>query len=129
MAIKNKGKTKLFDKLSDKVEIIRIRPTFNLKTLSRRLADKEGVILSAKYYQRLPHDLMFLLEKIVSDIPVAIWSNQISNLTIAPKNIFLVNNMTWETTITKFIWAIAQSKNINKVKELMAKDIAGEIMD
>jgi L-asparaginase len=129
VAIKNKGKTKLFDKLSEKVEIIRIRPTFNLKTLSRRLADKEGVILSAKYYQHLPRDLMFLLEKIVPDIPVAIWSNQISNLTIAPKNIFLINNMTWETTITKFIWAVAQSKNINKVKELMARDIAGEIMD
>ena len=129
LALNNKGKTKLFDQLSDQVEIIRITPVLNLKILAKRLVDREGIIVNAKYYQELPRDLMFLFEKITPDLPVVIWTNRIQALPIAPKNIILINNLTWETTVTKFMWAVGQTTNAQKVKELMLKDVAGEIID
>ena len=129
LALNNKGKTKLFDQLSDQVEIIRITPVLNLKILAKRLVDREGIIVNAKYYQELPRDLMFLFEKITPDLPVVIWTNRIQALPIAPKNIILINNLTWETTVTKFMWAVGQSTNAQKVKELMLKDVAGEIIE
>ncbi len=128
VVLKNKGKTKFFDQLSDKIEIIKISPTLNLKTLAKRLADREGIIVNAEYYQNLPQDLLFLFEKITPDIPVVIWTNQIGSPIIAPKNILLINNMTWETTVTKFMWALTQGKSLAKIKELMQKGIAGEII-
>ncbi|MFA6215556.1 MAG: asparaginase domain-containing protein [Patescibacteria group bacterium] len=124
-----KSKTKFYHRLSDKVEIIDLLPTLNLKSLTRRVADKEGIIVNAGIFQTLPVDLVFLLEKVTADIPVIIWSKNISNPVLAPKNILLINNLTWETTVTKFMWALAESKNIAKIKELMAKDIVGEIID
>jgi len=125
---KSQGKPKLFEQLSDKIEIIRVSPTLNLKTLSKRLSDREGIIVNAKYYQNLPQDLMFLFEKITPDTPVIIWTNQINNPIIAPKNILLINNMTWEACVTKFMWAVTQAKSLAKIKELMETDIAGEII-
>ncbi|MBU0576758.1 asparaginase, partial [Patescibacteria group bacterium] len=41
--LRGKSKAKLFDQLSDKVEIINLSPTLNLKALTKQLAEKEGV--------------------------------------------------------------------------------------
>lgn len=126
---KNKGKTKLYDELENSIEIVKIGPTINLKELSKRLADKKGVIVKAGKYAALPVDLMFILEKVTADVPVIIWSKVLEQTSIAPKNILLVNNMTWESTLLKFMWALTQSNNIKKVKQLMGSDIAGEILE
>lgn len=126
---KNKGKVKFFGKLSDKVEIIEASPAINLKTLTSRVAEKEGIIVDASRYQDLPQDLMFLLEKITADIPVIIWSRQAKAQVLAPKNVLLINNLTWETTVTKFMWVLGQTNNIKQIKVLMAKDVAGETIE
>lgn len=126
---KNKGKTKLYDELENSIEIIKIGPTINLKELTKRLADKKGVIVKAGKYAALPTDLMFILEKVISDVPVIIWSKVLESTSIAPKNILLVNNMTWESTLLKFMWSLTQSNNIKKVKQLMSSDVAGEILE
>ena len=127
-ALQNSGKVKFFDKLSDKIEIIQLSPFLSPKVLAKQVGDKEGIIVNANIYQTLPEDLIFLLEKITPDIPVVIWSKKISATVLVPKNILVVNNLTWETTVTKFMWAVAQTKNVSKIKELILKDIAGEIM-
>ncbi len=126
---KNKGKVKLFDKLSDKIEIIQSNPVINLKALAKRVVNKEGIIVNMDQYQDLPQDLMFFLEKITADIPVVIWTNQLQSKILAPKNVLLINNLTWETAVVKFMWALGQTKNIKQIKELMAKEIAGEIIE
>lgn len=127
-ALQNSGKVKFFDKLNDKIEIIQLNPFLSPKALAKQVSDKEGIVVNANIYQTLPEDLIFLLEKITRDTPVVIWSKKISSMVLASKNIIVVNNLTWETTVTKFMWATAQTKNISKIKELMAKDIAGEII-
>lgn len=126
---KNKGKTKLYDELENNIEIVKIGPTINLKELYKRLADKKGVIVKAGKYAALPTDLMFILEKVTADIPVVIWSKTLEQNSIAPKNILLVNDMTWESTLLKFMWALVQSNNTKKVKQLMGSDIAGETLE
>lgn len=123
---RNKGKVKFFDKLSSKVEVIDLSPVIDFKSLTKRLADKEGVIVNANGYRNIPHDLLFLLEKSAPNTPVVILSDQIVGSVLSPRNILLINNLTWEAAVTKFMWALVQSKNINKVKQLMSKDIAGE---
>lgn len=126
---KNKGKTKLYDELENNIEIVKIEPIINLQELSKRLVDKKGVIVKAGKYAALPIDLMFILEKLTSDIPIIIWSKVLEPTSVASKNILLVNNMTWESTLLKFMWALTQSSNIKKVKQLIGNDVAGEILE
>jgi len=129
LVVKGRGKAKLFDRLSEKVEIINISPLLNLKALAKRLPEKEGIVINADAYQNFPQDLMFLLEKITAGLPVIIWSRRITDPAIVPKNVLLINNLTWETTVTKFMWVLTQSQKIAKVKELMIKDLVGEIIE
>lgn len=127
--VKPKGKAKLFAELNNNIEIVKIGPTINLKELAKRLADKPGIIVKAGKYQAVPTDLMFVLSKVISDIPVVVWSRILEPSSIAPKNFILVNNMTWEATLTKFMWALTQEQGMQKLKQLMASDVAGEILD
>lgn len=125
---RNKDKTKLFDKLNVNFEVVNISPLINFKELTKRLTGKDGVIVRAEDYQALPADLLFVLEKITSDVPVVIWSRKIEASPLVSSNMILVNNMTYEATEAKFAWALAQAKDIKKVKELMIKNIAGELI-
>jgi len=126
--IKNKGKTKLYNELNKNIEIINLSPILNLKELSQKVAHKQGIIVNGGDYHKLPEDLNLLFEKLAKDTPVVIWSKSIQAQIIGPGNIFVINNMTWPTTVTKFMWAVSQKKGIKKIKELMAKDINGEII-
>jgi len=124
----NKGKVRFFNQLDSNIEIINIMPTLDLKSLTKRIADKAGVIVNSGDYHRLPEDLIFLFEKITRDIPVVIWSKSIKTEVLGPKNILIINNMTWEATVVKLMWALTQARNVKKVKELMADNIAQEII-
>lgn len=126
---KQKGQTKLFTELNNNIEIVKIGPTINLKELAKRIADKQGIIVKAGNYQALPADLMFVLSKVTSDIPVVIWSRVLEPSSIAPKNVMIVNNLTWESALTKFMWALTQQQDIQKIKQLMASEVAGEILE
>ena len=125
--LNNKGQLKSFKELNNNFAIIDILPTINLKSLTRQVADKDGVLVKAFPYRNLPHDLVFFLGKITQDIPVVIWTKHLEQPVLAPKNLILINNLTWEATLTKLMWALTQSKQVKKVKELMIKDVAGEI--
>ncbi len=126
---KNKGKVKFFEKLSSKVEIIEATPIINLKNLAERVSGKEGIIIDASKFQDLPSDLLFFLEKIIPNIPVIVWSRQIKNQILAPNNVMLINNLTWEATATKFMWVLGQTNNHKQIQALMNKDIAGETIE
>lgn len=126
--IKNKGKTRLFNELNKNIEIINLSPMLSLKDLAQKTAHKQGIIVNGGMYHKLPENLNNFFEKVSKDKPVLVWSKSIQGQIIGARNILVVNNMTWETTVTKFMWALAKTKNIKKIKELMNKDISGEIM-
>ena len=126
--LNNKGKLKIYSDLNTNIEAIEVSPLLNLKSLTKKLADKNGVLVDASSYENLPYDLMFFLGKVTQDIPVVVWTKRLEQPVIASKNLILVNNMTWEATASKLLWALGQSKQVKKVKELMINDVAGEIM-
>lgn len=124
-----KGKLKIFSQLNSNIEIVNLSPILNLKELTKRIADKDGVIVNLADYYKLPEDLCFLFEKITKDIPVIIWSKNFQAQVIGPKNIMVINNMTWHATLTKLAWALTQVKTPAKILELIKNNIAGEIME
>ena len=129
LVAKNTGKTTLFDKLNANIEVVKISPLINLKDLTQRLTDKQGVIIKAGKFQSIPADIMFILEKVTADLPIVIWSKVIQPSAVSPKNLIIINNITWESTLTKFIWALGQSREIKTVKQLMSDEVAQEILD
>jgi len=129
LIFKSSGKVKLTQNLNSKIEIIQLSPFLNLKNLSRQAAELNGLIINAGSYEHLPQDLLIILEKITTDLPVLIWSKKITATTFMPKNIILINQLIWETAVTKFFWVLNQTDNLKKIKELMHKELAGEFMN
>ena len=123
---KTSGKVRLTKNLNSKIEIIQLSPLINLKNLSRQAADLNGLIINAGNYEHVPHDLLIVLEKVTGDLPVLIWSKKITATAFMPKNIILINQLTWETAVTKFFLVLSQTDNLKKIKELMHKELAGE---
>ncbi|MFA5021772.1 MAG: asparaginase domain-containing protein [Patescibacteria group bacterium] len=121
-----KEKTKFYTSLAEKVEVITVGPLINLKKIANQIEGCEGIAVNAEAYQNLPTDLIELLGK--SGLPIVIWSKNISNPEFLPKNILLINSMTWPSALTKFLWVLTQTKNNKGIKELMNKNIAGEII-
>lgn len=125
---RNKGKAKLAGGFNNNIATINLSPLIDLPTLTKDLADKNGVLVQAKYYESIPEDLMFILQKVATDIPVIIWSEKINVNSLTPKNMLIVNNMIWEMTAVKLSWILSQTQDIKKIKELMVKNISGEII-
>ncbi|MFA6410138.1 MAG: asparaginase [Candidatus Buchananbacteria bacterium] len=123
-----KGKPKLFDSLNEKIQTITLSPLIDYKNLASQIADKEGIVVNANSYRNLPTELINFLSKKAADLPVVIWNQSFKDPLFLPKNIITIQNMTWPTTVTKFMWATGVAKNPKAVKELMAKNIAGEII-
>ncbi|MDD2807613.1 MAG: asparaginase domain-containing protein [Patescibacteria group bacterium] len=125
---KNKGVTKLVADLNGNIEVLTLAPVINLRTLAKKVIDRDAIIIDASSYLNLPADVLFFLEKITNDLPVVIWSDKIRNQIILPKNLIIVSDITWPAAVTKLMWVLGQTKNISKIRELMAKDVAGEII-
>ncbi|NUM25762.1 MAG: asparaginase [Candidatus Buchananbacteria bacterium] len=123
-----KTKLQVSKNLNSNIEIININPVLDLKSLNKRLADRDGVVINAGNNQSLPRNLIFLLDKVISDKPVVIWTKQSNQPMIISNNLILVNNMGWESTVLKLMWSLTQADKPKKIKELMFKDLAGETL-
>ncbi len=125
--LKNKGKIKLFKNLYTNIGIIEAGSISWLNP-TQLFKDKKGIIINAGTYQNLPSGFMTWIKKVSSTTPVLVWTKQVNTKIFDSESILLINNMTWETTVAKFMWALAQNKQIKKIKKLMITNIAGEIM-
>lgn len=124
---RNRGATKYISKLSTNIEVLALSPFIDLDGLASRFPKRDGVVINAGMYEHLPENIQSIIQK-NSNIPVAVWSLKIPNASLASKNIILVNNMTWESTVTKFMAIRSETDSIKQIKELMARDYAGEII-
>lgn len=100
-----------------------------------------GIIFRGFGPGNLPINENSLLESIQKcikqNIPVVIGSQTAVGLTklslyetgITTKQLGVIpsEDMTFESTVTKFMWVLYQTKEIDEVRSLMAKNIAGEI--
>jgi len=128
LVLRKKGEKKFQSKLNTNIELINLQPALNYQTVAQSLPAREGIIINAGEYENLPEELLALCGRVSSNVPIVIWSKKIASPIVGPKNIILINNLTWETTATKFMWALAAGRTPAKVKELMTKDAAGETL-
>jgi L-asparaginase len=104
--------------------------------------DVKGIIIRGFGPGNIPiteNSLVESIKKFTSRrIPVVIGSQTAVGLTkislyetgIAAKELGVISSedMTFESTITKFMWTLHQTQDMEKIRELMKTDIAGEIM-
>ena len=98
----------------------------NLKIISKNINSKNGLIINTNNYKVLPHDLTAWLQT-QNNLPIIIWSQPVKNQIVATKNIIVIDNMTWPTTLTKFMWALGQTQNLKKIREIMTTNVSREI--
>jgi len=111
-------------KLNDNIEYIKIQPVFNINELKTRLKSKAGIFVEG-HGQDIPSELRNLLAKSFGKIPVIL--HDVKN-EINDANITTIDNMTLESSLVKFMYILAQTKNINEIKKMMLANIAGEII-
>jgi L-asparaginase len=127
IVLKNRGAIKYTKELNANIEVITLSPLVDLTGLANRLLKRDGIIINAGMYEQLPRDLQSILQK-NQNIPAVVWSLKIPSASLTLKNVLLVNNMTWESAVTKFIVLRSETDSIKQIKELMARDQAGEII-
>ncbi|MBN1779303.1 MAG: asparaginase [Candidatus Buchananbacteria bacterium] len=115
--------------LNQNILTIHLQPDLDYQTIAQVIDQKQGIVINAKHHQHLPEKLITILTK-NQNLPVVIcWSQKNENEQLAKiKNFISVDQLTWPTAVVKTMWALAQTKNIKKVKDLMATNIAGEIL-
>jgi len=104
-------KIELINEFKKNIDIINYFSGLEINTSSK----KEGVILKNL------SNLELVPKKIKQ--PFIVY-----NRYLVLENNILVNNMTWETTVVKFMWALGQTNDKKKINELMKKEICKEFI-
>lgn len=128
LVLKNRGAVKYANKLNANIEVLTLSPLIDFDGLAKRLPERDGMVINAGAYEHFPEELQTLLQKTGSNTPVIVWSGRIASVSPTSKNIIAINNMTWESTVTKFMVLRGETDSIKQIKELMARDHAGEII-
>lgn len=103
-------------------------------------ADPKGIVLRAYGLGMLPEDLFPWLRKLTErDIPVVITSQLLrgvidlhryrKQLTLEQLGVISGKDMTYECAVVKLMWALKQAKTTQRVRELMERNLAGELTE
>lgn len=114
--------------LEPNITIAKFEPAISYELLKKQLANSKGLVLDAGNYKTLPDKLINSLSQSNKNIPLVIWWPEGTSSSLAPKNLIVINNMTWPTTVVKLMWVLGQTNNLKKVKELISNSIVGEIL-
>ena len=122
------SKLSVAEKLETNIEVVYLEPLVDISGIAARVPNRSAILVNAGAAPALPEDLSFIFEKIGSTVPVVVWSTTITELPYAPKNLLLVNAMTWPATMTKLMWALPQATTIDQLKKIMARSVAKELL-
>lgn len=146
---RKKGNVKLKNKFSDNVALLYIYPGIK-SSFIEKLSDYDGIVLIGTGLGHVPTNIFndkfansivpALSELIESGVVVVVSSQTIAgriNMNVYStgrmlKSIGVIGDgMDWtpETAYVKLCWALAQTKDPKKVKDIMLKNIAGEISE
>jgi L-asparaginase len=103
-------------------------------------AKPHGVVLRSYGLGMLPEQLFPWLRRVTeTGIPVVITSQLLrgsidlhryrKQLTLEQLGVISGKDMTYECAVVKLMWALAQARNAGRLRELMERDIAGEMAD
>ena len=107
--------------------LLKVGPLLGKAELQQSFEGKAAVILAAQQAHELPDTLERFLRQTDEHLPVVVHSRYIQPGTLTPENIIVVSNMTWPAAVTKLIWVLGQTRSVRQVRELMHKNLAGEI--
>ncbi len=140
--IKRNDCTKLNDKIDEKVKLIYSYPSMGGDIIDYYIESKiHGIVISATGFGNLPLEDKTMVSALKNAenkaIPIVITSQTIygptnkfvySTLREISKfeNIIYVGDMTTETAFVKMMFALGQTKDIEDIKNIMTKSIAGE---
>jgi len=112
------GSVKLKNNFETKIKSFEYFPGMDLKELN----DEK---VKGKIIRGLPN--LSLLDSYQEKSPVVVHNRFLIS---APKsdNVFLVNNMTWETTLVKFMWVLGQSTNSEEIGKSLNTDYCKEFI-
>ena len=103
-------------------------------------AKPHGIVLRAYGLGMLPEHLFPWIRKATKlDIPVVITSQLLrgsidlqlyrKQLTLEELGVISGMDMTYECAVVKLMWALAQTRNVRRIRELMEKNLVGELTE
>lgn len=113
---------KIANQWSNEFLVIYLHPGFNWNNFSHAWKKARAVIIKSNRQTGLTETDRKQLAKYFNDKPVIIYNRlgfMIENS--LPTNFVLVDNMTWEETIVRTSWALAQTDNISKFIKLLTR--------
>ena len=125
--VKNRGAARLATQLSENVELLHWTPAHANAVTLPQPAKRDGLIIDAGAYHVLPETLVRFAAEAAAKTPVVIWAPKITTPAPTQNQLLIVTDMTWPTTLTKYLWALGQTKNVKQLKALMNRNFAGEL--
>lgn len=116
----------LKNKFESKVIYLKYYPGLNWQLTKKFLNESQGIVIENLTGESLPKEFITNLSKL--NILFIIYNN-IFTPRLNKKNLIEVNNMTPETTLIKFMWALEQAKNNEELRVLMYQEFCGEIIN
>jgi len=118
---RSKQKVKFIDSVEEKVCLLQLYPGAGPELLGQMIDKKcQGIIIKSFNTNLFPESYKPLLEKAYKKrIPVVAHNPYALDIKKKKREYILINNMTFETTFVKFMWALGQTKDPGKLRIIM----------
>lgn len=126
---RSKQKLVYLPKINQRVFHMQLYPGISPKILENILNQgAEGVVVRTYHSNLFPDNFDPLLKKAKNNGIVIVAYNPFSlEIKKKKKDYIAINEMSFETTVVKLMWALGQTKNADEVRKLLKEDLAGEI--
>lgn len=108
------GNLTIQDNFCENIDVVEYSPQFNAAQLAKRKI--KGLVI-----KNLPS--LAMLAGLKTDLPVLVYNPFLAGQQSPAENILVVSNLTWETSVIKFSWALGQKGDWRKI---MADEYCGE---
>lgn len=115
----------LKDKFEQNVFLIKYFSGMSFDTLKSLLETSRGLVIEGSPIEGFAKEFLNGLKKL--KIPVVVYNNFFVQK-LRAENIIEISNMTLETTLIKFMWALGQSGNVFEIRELMYEQFCNEFI-
>jgi len=118
---RSEQKVKLNDSVEEKVCLLQLYPGAGPELLGQMIDKKcKGIIIKSFNTNLFPESYKPVLAKAYKKkIPVVAHNPYALDVKKKKREYILINNMTFETTFVKFMWALGQTRDLGKLRILM----------